>query len=235
MIAFFHLKIFMRLFKPYHAIVLFFCLLIPLEAFSQQSGGFEIARVKYRGGGDWYNDPSSLKNLIKYVNDKVPISIDPVYKDISLGSTEIHSYPFLFLTGHGNITSNNTEIRNLRTYLDNGGFLYVDDDYGLDTHIRSLLSQVFPDEELLELPFNHPIYNQVFEFQNGLPKIHEHDNESPKGFGLFRKGKLVVFYTYESNLGDGWADPEVHNNPPEVRLKALQMGVNILVYALTRT
>ncbi len=208
-------------------------LIIP-TSFAQQSGAFEIARVKYRGGGDWYNDPSSLKNLIEFANQNVPISIDPDYKDVALGSTEIHSYPFLFLTGHGTITANNTEVRNLRSYLDNGGFLYVDDDYGLDEHIKELLARVFPDEELLELPFNHPIYSQVFEFETGLPKIHEHDNESPQGFGLFRNGKLVVYYTYESNLGDGWADAEVHNDPPEVRARALRMGVNILVYALTR-
>jgi len=215
--------------------LIFVVLLFSEPIIAQQSGAFEIARVKYRGGGDWYNDPSSLKNLIEYTNKEIPISIEPVYKDIALGSTEIHSYPFLFLTGHGTITANNSEIRNLRTYLENGGFLYVDDDYGLDEHIRSVLTAVFPDEELLELPFNHPIYKQVFEFKNGLPKIHEHDNQNPKGFGLFRNGKLVVFYTYESNLADGWADPEVHNDPPEVRTSALKMGVNILVYALTRT
>lgn len=201
---------------------------------AQEAGDFEIARVKYRGGGDWYNDPSSLKNLIRFTNQQVPITINSKYEDVALGSTEIHSYPFLFLTGHGTITANNSEVRNLRTYLENGGFLYVDDDYGLDEHIRTLLKQAFPDEELIELPFNHPIYNQVFEFKGGLPKIHEHDNESPRGYGLFLNGKLIVYYTYESNLGDGWADPEVHSNPPDIRQKALQMGANILVYALTR-
>lgn len=210
--------------------------LIPLAlpVYAQEAGDFEIARVKYRGGGDWYNDPSSLKNLISFTNQNVPITINSKYEDVALGSTEIHSYPFLFLTGHGTITANNSEVRNLRTYLENGGFLYVDDDYGLDEHIRTLLTQAFPDEELIELPFNHPIYNQVFEFSSGLPKIHEHDNESPRGYGLFLDGKLIVYYTYESNLGDGWADPEVHNNPPEIRQQALQMGANILVYALTR-
>lgn len=202
---------------------------------AQQTGEFEIARIKYRGGGDWYNDPSSLTNLINYTRQQVPISISPKYKDVALGSTDIHLYPFLFLTGHGTITANNAEVRNLRSYLENGGFLYVDDDYGIDTYLRELLKRVFPDEELIELPFNHPIYSQVFDFPNGLPKIHEHDNKPPQGFGLFHKGKLVVFYTYESNLADGWADPEIHNDPPEVRTKALQMGVNILVYALTRT
>lgn len=216
------------------AFLLLVVLSLTLPSFAQQTGDFEIARVKYRGGGDWYNDPSSLKNLIEFTNQEVPISINPKYKDVALGSTEIFSYPFLFLTGHGTISANNTEIRNLRTYLENGGFLYVDDDYGLDEYIRSLLSQVFPDEKLLELPFNHPIYNQVFPFQNGVPKIHEHDNKPPQGFGLFREGKLVVYYTYESNLADGWADKEVHNDPDEVRERALKMGANILVYALTR-
>lgn len=216
--------------------ILFILILTPLTlpVYAQEAGDFEIARVKYRGGGDWYNDPSSLKNLIRFTNQNVPITINSKYEDVALGSTEIHSYPFLFLTGHGTITANNSEVRNLRTYLQNGGFLYVDDDYGLDEHIRTLLTQAFPDEELIELPFNHPIYNQVFEFSSGLPKIHEHDNESPRGYGLFLDGKLIVYYTYESNLGDGWADPEVHSNPPEIRQKALQMGANILVYALTR-
>lgn len=222
----------MKLFKQALYFIIIGSFLSPV--FAQQSGAFEIARVKYRGGGDWYNDPSSLKNLIEFANRNVPISIEPNYKDVALGSTEIHSYPFLFLTGHGTITANNTEVRNLRSYLENGGFLYVDDDYGLDEHVKELLSRVFPDEELLELPFNHPIYSQVYEFENGLPKIHEHNNENPQGFGLFLNGKLVVYYTYESNLGDGWADAEVHNNPGEVRERALKMGVNILVYALTR-
>jgi hypothetical protein len=202
---------------------------------AQTDGSFEIARVKYRGGGDWYNDPSSLSNLISYTNQNVPITIAEKYKDVALGSTEIHSYPFLFLTGHGTITANNTEVRNLRTYLENGGFLYVDDDYGIDEHIRSLLNRAFPEEELVEIPFNHPIYDQVFSFPDGLPKIHEHDNQAPRGYGLFLNGKLVVYYTFESNLADGWADPEVHNDPQAVRERALKMGVNILVYALTRT
>lgn len=209
-------------------------LLIPVLVSAQNSGFFEIGRVQYRGGGDWYNDPSSLKNLISYTNSNVPISINPAFKDVALGSSEIHIYPFLFLTGHGTITANNSEVSNLRSYLENGGFLYVDDDYGLDEHIRSLMNRVFPDEELIELPFNHPIYTQVFRFENGLPKIHEHDNQAPRGYGLFYQGKLVMYYTFESNLGDGWADAEIHNNTPAKREQALKMGVNILVYALTR-
>ncbi len=205
-----------------------------VDLFAQQNGAFEIARIKYRGGGDWYNDPSSLSNLISFTQANVPISISKKYVDVALGSTDLHDYPFTFLTGHGTITANNTEVRNLRTYLENGGFLYVDDDYGLDEHIRSLMKEVFPDEEFIELPFSHPIYQQVFRFNNGVPKIHEHDNQAPRGYGIFHKGRLVVFYTFESNLGDGWADVEVHSNTPEKREMALKMGVNILVYALTR-
>tara|TARA_R110002124_G_scaffold121661_1_gene279995 strand:+ start:4744 stop:5406 length:663 start_codon:yes stop_codon:yes gene_type:complete len=201
--------------------------------FAQTSGEFEIGRAKYRGGGDWYNDPSSLTNLINFTKNQFPISINSTYKDVSLGSTDLYSYPFIFLTGHGNIAINSSEANNLRTYLDNGGFLYIDDDYGIDSYARNMMKQVFPDEEFIEIPFSHPIYSNVFNFENGLPKIHEHDNLAPRGFGLFRNGKMVVFYTFESNLGDGWADPEIHNDPPTVRQKALEMGANILVYALT--
>ncbi|MBO6621563.1 MAG: DUF4159 domain-containing protein [Balneola sp.] len=203
------------------------------SAFSQSSSEFEIARAKYRGGGDWYNDPSSLSNLINFVQNQFSISIKSEYKDVSLGSSDLHSYPFVFLTGHGNISVNSSEANNLKTYLDNGGFLYIDDDYGIDEHVRKMMQQVYPEEEFIEIPYSHPIYNNVFNFGNGLPKVHEHDNQSPKGFGLFKNGRMVVFYTYESNLADGWADPEIHNNPESVRQQALRMGANILVYALT--
>lgn len=221
-----------RLFLLIMALIITAGPVVPL--FAQNNGYTEVARVKYRGGGDWYNDPSSLSNLISFTKDYAPVAITTRYKDVALGSTELHDYPFLFLTGHGTITANNAEVRNLRTYLENGGFLYVDDDYGLDPHIRSLLKRAFPDEELLELPAEHPIYNQLFNFPRGLPKIHEHDNKPPQGYGLFLDGKLVVYYTYESNLADGWADPEIHNDPAEVRERALRMGANILVYALSR-
>lgn len=200
---------------------------------AQPTGEFEIARAKYRGGGDWYNDPSALQNLIKYTKSNIPIQIAASYSDVSIGSADIHLYPFLFLTGHGNITLNSSEARNLREYLQNGGFLYIDDDYGLDEYIRPVIKQVFPNEDLMEIPFNHPIYTQVFKFNNGLPKIHEHDGKPPRGFGIFYEGRLVAFYSYESNLSDGWTDSEVHNTPESLRQKALQMGTNILVYALT--
>lgn len=216
-----------------YCFLLSFLFFLSQPAVSQVSGEFEIARVKYRGGGDWYNDPSALTNLIGYAKNQIPISIAEKYKDVSIGSSDLHSYPFLFLTGHGNIAINSSEASNLRAYLDNGGFLFIDDDYGIDEHARKMMKQVFPDEDFIEIPFAHPIYTNVYKFDNGLPKIHEHDNQSPRGYGLFRNGRLVVFYAYESNLGDGWADPEIHNNPASVRQQALRMGTNILVYALT--
>lgn len=216
-----------------YCLLLCFLFFLSQPAVSQVSGEFEIARVKYRGGGDWYNDPSALTNLIGYAKNQIPISIAEKYKDVSIGSSDLHSYPFLFLTGHGNIAINSSEASNLRDYLDNGGFLFIDDDYGIDEHARKMMKQVFPDEDFIEIPFAHPIYTNVYKFENGLPKIHEHDNQSPRGYGLFRNGRLVVFYAYESNLGDGWADPEIHNNPASVRQQALRMGTNILVYALT--
>jgi len=206
---------------------------VPLEAFSQSEESFTLARIKYRGGGDWYNDPSSLKNLIEFAQSRVPISIDTEYEDVAIGSRDLFRYPFAFLTGHGTISLNQTEASNLRDYLNNGGFLYIDDDYGLDEHFRKMIGQIFPNEELIEIPFEHEIYHQVYDFPNGLPKVHEHDGKAPRGFGLFREGRLVLFYTYESNLADGWANPEVHQNPESIRQQALQMGTNILVYALT--
>ncbi len=197
------------------------------------SSKIKIARVKYSGGGDWYNDPSSEVNLLKYVGEKTNIPVDPVYEWVDLASQNIFAYPIIFLTGHGNVNFTEREVENLRIYLRNGGFLYIDDDYGLDKFIRREMKKVFPDQEFVELPFNHPIYHIHFKFDKGLPKIHEHDNKPPAGYGLFLNGRLCVFYTYESNLGDGWADPNIHKDPPELREKALQMGTNILIYALT--
>ncbi len=210
-----------------------FVVSLTLPAVAQQPSAFKLARIKYRGGGDWYNDPSSLKNLAEFTRQQVPIAINPEYDDVALGSSDLFDYPFAFLTGHGTVKINQSEASNLRKYLDNGGFLYIDDDYGLDKHFRDVIKQVYPDEELVEIPFEHPIYHQVYNFPEGLPKIHKHDGKAPRGYGLFRNGKLVLFYTYETNLADGWANPEVHNNPATVRQKALQMGTNILVYALT--
>ncbi|MEX0779927.1 MAG: DUF4159 domain-containing protein [Balneolales bacterium] len=224
----------MNLLKTFPLILI--CLLtVPVDeiAKAQSNGEFSIGRIEYRGGGDWYNDPSSLTNLIEYAKEHVPISITNSYQDVSIGSRELHSYPFVFMTGHGNITINSAEAANVRDYLDNGGFLYIDDDYGFDQYIRPVIEEIFPDEVMVELPIAHPIYNQVFNFPNGLPKIHEHDSNPPQGFGVYRNGRLVLYYSYESNLTDGWADADIHNNPPEVADQAFRMGVNLLVYALT--
>ncbi|MCG2586946.1 DUF4159 domain-containing protein [Rhodohalobacter sulfatireducens] len=205
----------------------------PIFVFAQNDDGFKIARVQYRGGGDWYNVPSSLTNLIEFTQDRVPININPEYDDVQLGSRDIFNYPFLFMTGHGNIAVNDAEMENLRTYLENGGFLYVDDDYGMDQYVREILQNIFPDERFFELPANHPLYSNVYNFPEGRPpKVHEHDGEPPQAFAVYRNGRMVILYTYESNPSDGWAFDEF-DNPQEVTDAALQFGVNLLVYALT--
>jgi hypothetical protein len=205
---------------------------MPQPALPQTSDDeFRIARIQYRGGGDWYNDPSALTNLLRFARENLPVAVSERYDDVAIGSNDLHNYPFAFMTGHGNIDINATEAANLRKYLDNGGFLHIDDDYGFDPHVRAMIEQIFPDDELIELPFSHPLYHIVYKFPEGMPKIHEHDGKPPQGFGLFRNGRLALFYTYESNPGDGWAY-DVHDTPASVRQKALEIGVNILVYAL---
>lgn len=207
----------------------------PFSALAQENGSFRIARIKYRGGGDWYNDPSSLTNMINYLKKYVSTDLDVQYDDISIGSPDLFKYPFAFMTGHGNITLNEAEIENVRKYLDNGGFLYIDDDYGFDKYVRKILKEIFPGTKMVELPFSHPIYHQVFDFPNGCPKIHKHDGKPAQGFGIYRKGRLVLYYTYQTNLADGWADPEIHKDPQVIRQKAFKMGVNLFVYALTNS
>ncbi len=199
----------------------------------QVSSAFKIARLKYSGGGDWYNDPSAEVNLLKFVRQNAGIDVDPVYEFVELNSEQLFTYPFIFITGHGNISFSENEVRRLRTYLENGGFLYVDDDYGLDKAFRREAKKIFPGQELAELPYNHGIYHCQFDFPNGPPKTHEHDGKPAQAFGLFHEGRLVVYYTYETNPSDGWADPEVHNDPPEKRMESLKFGANIIVWALT--
>lgn len=194
----------------------------------------KIARAKYSGGGDWYNDPSSEINLLKFVRANTAILVEPTYEFVDLGTDNLFLYPVIFMTGHGTVNFADAEIRNLRSYLEAGGFLYVDDDYGMDASVRKELKSLFPEQELKELPFSHPIYHSHFDFPNGLPKIHEHDDKAPQGLGLFVNGKLAVYYTYETNPSDGWADPEVHHDTPERRETSLRIGTNILVYALSR-
>lgn len=197
---------------------------------SQSSFSQELAILKYNGGGDWYSNPTALPNLIKFCNQNINTSLKEKPQTVSLLDVELFNYPFIHMTGHGNVYFSNEEVENLRYYLLSGGFLHIDDNYGMDQYIRKELQKLFPNEELKELPANHPIFNQKYLFSQGLPKIHEHDNGRPQAFGITIEGRLLLLYTFESDLGDGWENPEVHNDPEEVRIKALQMGANIIQY-----
>lgn len=217
------------------AIVLDSFILYPCNAQKiLNSSSLVIARVHYRGGGDWYNDPSSLPNLCRYLKEKTTIDAIPEEAKVSLLDETLFSYPFLYLTGHGRIVFSEEEASRLRSYLLHGGFLYADDDYGMDSYFRTTMKTVFPDRDFVELPFSHGIYNIQYPFPEGLPKIHEHNNKPPRGLGLFDEAnRLMVFYTFETNISDGWADPEIHQDPEEKRLEAFRMGTNIVVWALT--
>jgi hypothetical protein len=199
----------------------------------RQSSAFKIARLKYPGGGDWYNDPLEEVNLLTYVREHTLVDVDPVYEFTDIMSDKFFSYSFVFLTGHGTVKFTDQEARRLRLYLENGGFLYADDDYGMDRTFRREMKKVFPEQDLADLPFSYGLYHCHFEFPGGVPKTHEHDGKPPQGFGLFHNGRLVVYYTYESNPSDGWDPPEVHGDPPEKRDEALRFGTNIIVWALT--
>ena len=201
-----------------------FCL-ISCISFSQ-----EIALLKYKGGGDWYANPTSLKNLITYCNNNINTKIKPQPETVEVDSPDIFQYPFLHMTGHGNVFFSDEDAENLRNYLNSGGFLHIDDNYGMEPYITKELKKVFPDQDLVELPTNHDIFNTAFKFPDGLPKIHEHEGDRPQAFGMFSKNRLVLLFTFESDLGDGWEDPEVHNDPEDVREKALKMGANIVKY-----
>ena len=191
-----------------------------------------VARLQYGGGGDWYNDRSILPNLMREIERRTGIAAAGQEAIVKLTDAELFQYPFLFMTGHGNVKFDQEEAERLRLYLSSGGFLYIDDDYGMDKAVRRELKKVFPGQELIELPFNHPIYHLMYDFPSGLPKIHEHDGKPPRGWGLIHEDRLVLFYTYETNISDGWADPEVHQDPQQIREQAFQMGVNILLYAM---
>ena len=192
--------------------------------------GQEIAVLQYGGGGDWYGNPTSLPNLIKFCNETINTTIEPKPQVVTPNSVDLFDYPFVHMTGHGNVYFSEEEAANLKNYLLSGGFLHIDDNYGMDQYLRKELTKIFPSTELKELPGNHPIFKYHYNFPQGLPKIHEHDQARPQAFGIEHEGRLVLLYTYECDLGDGWESPEVHNDPPEVRLKALQMGANILKY-----
>lgn len=191
----------------------------------------KLGLLKYSGGGDWYSNPTALPNLARFCNGQLGTDFSPDYAVVEVGSAELFNYPFVHMTGHGNVVFSDAEAENLRNYLVAGGFLHIDDNYGIDPYVRVAMKKVFPDQEFIELPFEHPIYHQKYEFRNGVPKIHKHDDKPAQGFGLFSEDRLVCFYTYECDLGDGWEDPEVHKDPPDVRRKALQMGANIIRFA----
>jgi hypothetical protein len=197
------------------------------------TSAFKIARLKYSGGGDWYNDPQEEVNLLKFIRTNSAVDVEPAYEFVEATSENFFSYPFVFLTGHGNMKFNDAEVDRIRTYLENGGFLYADDDYGMDKAFRREMKKVFPDQNLVELPFSSGLYHCYYDFPNGPPKTHEHDGKTPRGYGLFHDGRLVVYYTYESNPSDGWNDAEVHGDPPAKREEALRFGTNIVVWALT--
>jgi len=193
--------------------------------------GQEIAILKYNGGGDWYSNPTALPNLIRFCNDNIGTKLKEKPGTVEVGEINIFQYPFLHMTGHGNVVFSAEEAENLRTYLLAGGFLHIDDNYGMEPYLRKELVKVFPESELVELGSDHSIFKQEYDFPDGLPKIHEHDGKRPQAFGIFHESRLVLLFTFEADLGDGWEDPSVHNDPPEIREKALQMGANIVSYA----
>ncbi|NRR93225.1 DUF4159 domain-containing protein [Winogradskyella undariae] len=190
----------------------------------------DVAIVKYKGGGDWYSNPTALPNLVKYCNDNIDTNINENVQTVEAGSIDIFQFPFLHMTGHGNVFFSDDDAENLRNYLISGGFLHIDDNYGMAPYITKELKKVFPNSELIEIPKDHKIFSSAFNFPNGLPKIHEHDGKAPQAFGIFKDNRLVLLFTFESDLGDGWEDPEVHNDPEDVREKALKMGANIVKY-----
>lgn len=218
--------------KRFFFLVIILFVLAPLWA--QQNSTVKIGLLKYGGGGDWYANPTSLPNLIEFANKTINTNINPEPGTVEPGSMELFNYPLIHMTGHGNVLFTPFEAEMLRTYLMSGGFLHIDDNYGLDPYIRREMKKVFPDQEFVELAITHPIYHQQFSFEKGLPKIHEHDGKPAQGFGLFHDGRLVVFYTYECDLGDGWESYAVHKNPEHIRQMALQMGANIISYVFNR-
>jgi hypothetical protein len=214
--------------------ILVFLTIIFLNGIAQQNTSVRIALLKYNGGGDWYANPTSLTNLIAFVNEHCHTNIAKDYATVEVGSPELFNFPFVHLTGHGNIVFSEQETENLRNYLEAGGFLHVSDNYGLDKYIRREMKKVFPDLDFVLLDASHPVFHQCFDFPNGLPKIHEHDGKQAQAFAIFYKGRMVVFYDYECDLGDGWEDAEVHHDSEAIRRKALEMGANLLDYVFAQ-
>lgn len=208
------------------AIVKIILCFLTCHAFAQQ-----VAVLKYSGGGDWYANPTAVPNLVKFTNAHIKTALDTDVQVVSPTDQAIFNYPVLFMTGHGHVSFTDDEITKLKTYLKSGGFLHISDNYGMDRYIRPLIAELFPNQPLTELPNDHPIFHQTFNFPQGLPKIHEHDKKRPQALGVFYEGRLVILYDFECDLSDGWEDPAVHNDPEEVRMKALKMGANIIEYA----
>jgi len=219
----------MKLLKVYLFLLLF--LTITNNIFAQN---VQLALMKYNGGGDWYANPTSLTNLIAFCNKNLGTSLNDEYATVEVGSPDLFNYPFVHLTGHGNVVFSSQEVKNLRDYLISGGFLHIDDNYGINNYIRREMKKVFPELDFVELPFSHDIYHQKFNFPNGLPKIHEHDGKPAQGFGLIYEGRLVCFYSYECDLGDGWEDQSVHKDSDAIRQKALQMGANLVQFVFMK-
>lgn len=209
-------------------------ILLLFGAMTTQAQQLRIGLLVYGGGGDWYANPTAIKNLANFCNQDLGTKIDTKEAQVEVGSAQLFNYAVVHATGHGRINFTEPEAKNLRLYLESGGFLHIDDNYGMDPYVRPEMKKVFPELNFVELPFTHPIYNQKYKFANGLPKVHEHDGAQPKGYGLIYKGRLVCFYTFSCDLGDGWEDPEVHNNGPEKRQQALRMGANIIQYVFAR-
>ncbi|MEQ9166725.1 MAG: DUF4159 domain-containing protein [Fulvivirga sp.] len=211
-----------------------FLLLIIITASAQGQVRLKLAKLKYDGGGDWYANKTALPNLAKFCNQQLNTNFDEDDEEVDISSPELFLYPYIYMTGHGNVVFSPSQAENLRTYLEAGGFLHIDDNYGLDQFIRLEMKKVFPELEFIELPHDHPIYHQKFDFEGGVPKIHEHDGKPAQGFGIIYEGRLVCFYSYESDLGNGWEDPSIHNDPESKRLEALKIGANIISYAFTQ-
>jgi hypothetical protein len=219
-----------KLMKSFIINILFFLLLNP----GVQAQAVKIALAKYNGGGDWYANPTSLPNLIKFCNSNMKTNINPEPSDVEVGNQDLFNFPFVHMTGHGNVVFSVNDAQNLRKYLEGGGFLHIDDNYGLNEFIRREMKKVFPDRDFTELPPSHPVFHQKYDFPDGLPKIHEHDKKQPQAFGIFIGDRLVCLFTYESDLGDGWEDPDVHSDSEEIRLKALKMGANIISFVFNQ-
>lgn len=219
--------------KPVTTLLLLIFIFNAQISWGQQSS-LKIAKLKYNGGGDWYANKTALPNLIKFANTELKTNLAPEEDVVEAGSLDLFLYPYIYMTGHGNVVFSNQEAENIRNYLISGGFLHIDDNYGLEPFVRLEMKKVFPELDFVELPHNHPVYHQKFKFSDGLPKIHEHDGKPAQGFGIIYEGRLVCFFSYESDLGNGWEDQAVHNDPEEVRQKALRMGANLLSFAFTQ-